>query len=385
VGPGAFSVKGASIFRGNGTEKLLSCGMEISRQYTLELLVALLAVPLLLGTALAVGRWLVKRADVPLGVRFKIAASALCAYLPLSAYQWIVTMQFATLSKGPTDVLVDGAAAPAKPFLFPEELLQALLALSIFFGALVAVKLVRRYFWDGWFERTQDAEAPKFVSDIGSACILGVALVIIATGVYHKDLSGLRLGSTVSVAVLGFASQDLLGNLLSGIALQIGSPFRKGDWLQIDGKRLQVREVNWRSTRMRSPDNVLVDVPNKTIASGTIVNLSAPTSERASSVIVGFEYSADPEAVKTCLIQAARSARAVMLEPAPRAVLKEFGDSSIRYELSFWVEREEYLFEAADAVRTAIWQEAQRRSLTLPCVASTATSTQGNKPTLGTA
>jgi small-conductance mechanosensitive channel len=74
-----------------------------------------------------------------------------------------------------------------------------------------------------------------------------------------------------------------------------------------------------------------------------------------------------------------------MLEPAPRAVLKEFGDSSIRYELSFWVEREEYLFEAADAVRTAIWQEAQKRSLTLPCVASTAASTQGNKPALGTA
>jgi hypothetical protein len=191
-------------------------------------------------------------------------------------------------------------------------------------------------------------------------------LVLIATGVYHKDLSGLRLGSTVSVAVLGFASQDLLGNLLSGIALQIGSPFRKGDWLQLDGRRLQVQEVNWRSTRMRSADNVLVDVPNKTIAGGTIVNLSAPTSERASSVVVGFEYKASPEEVKACLVLAARSSKGVMAMPAPKAILKEFADSSIRYELSFWVEKEEHLLDALDSVRTAIWLETQKQGLTMP-------------------
>ena len=345
---------------------LLGVSMDLSRQYTLELLSALCAVPVLLGIALALGRWMVKRGNVPLGIRFRIAATAFCSYVPLSVYQWVAEAQFVAQTKGPSDVLVDGAAAPPKPFLFPEELLQGLLALSILFGALVAVKLVRRYFWDGWFERTQDAEAPKFVSDIGSACILGLALVVIATGVYHKDLSGLRLGSTVSVAVLGFASQDLLGNLLSGIALQIGSPFRKGDWLQLDGRRLQVQEVNWRSTRMRSADNVLVDVPNKTIAGGTIVNLSAPTSERASSVVVGFEYKASPEEVKACLVLAARSSKGVMAMPAPKAILKEFADSSIRYELSFWVEKEEHLLDALDSVRTAIWLETQKQGLTMP-------------------
>ncbi len=340
--------------------------MELSRQYTLELIGALCLIPVLLSITLAIGRWMERRAQVPLGVRFRLAAGFLCSYLPLAAYQWLVTAQSVAHTKGPSDVLVDGAAAPPKPFLFPEELLQALLAFSIFFAALVAIKLVRRYFWDGWFERTQDAEAPKFVSDIGSACILGLALVVIATGVYHKDLGGLRLGSTVSVAVLGFASQDLLGNLLSGIALQIGSPFRKGDWLLVDGKRLQVQEVNWRSTRMRSPDNVLVDVPNKTIAGGTITNLSAPTKERASSVQIGFEYSASPQDVKACLLKAARSAKNVMQEPPPRAFLKEFADSSIRYELFFWVEREEHLQEASDSVRTAIWEEAQKSGLNMP-------------------
>ena len=52
--------------------------------------------------------------------------------------------------------------------------------------------------------------------------------------------------------------------------------------------------------------------------------------------------------------------------PAPKAVLKEFADSSIRYELSFWVEKEEHLLDALDAVRSAIWLEAQKKGLTMP-------------------
>lgn len=340
--------------------------MKLSQQYTLELILALAAIPVLLLIALAVGRWLTRRIRVPLGVRYRIAVAAFFTWMPLAIYQYRVQSQFTANSKASSDVLVENAAVVPTPFLFPEPILQFLLALSILFTALVVVKLVRKYFWDEWFERTQDAEAPKFLSDIGSACIIGVSILMIATGVYHKDLSGLQLGSTVSVAVLGFASQDLLGNLLSGVALQIGSPFKKGDWLLLDGKRLQVREVNWRSTRMRSPDNVLVDVPNKTIAGSTIVNLSAPTAERASTVVVGFEYEVPPSSVKACLTRAVKAAPGVMADPSPRVLLKDFGDSAIHYEVAFWVDCEERLIEVSDAVKTAIWYEAQKDGLRMP-------------------
>jgi small-conductance mechanosensitive channel len=339
--------------------------MEIARQYTLELVCALLSIPVLLSTGLALRRLLVNRYHVPLGIRYKIACAALSAHLPLYIYQWTVELQFAARAKTPSDVAMDNATAPVHPFLFPEALLRGLLAISILFCALTLVQLVRKYFWDDWFERTMEAEAPKFLSDIGSACIVGLSLVLIATGVYHKDLSGLQLGSTVSVAVIGFASQDLLGNLLSGIALQIGSPFKKGDWLLIDSRRLQVQEVNWRSTRMRSPENVLVDVPNKTIAGGTIVNLSAPTAERALRVTVGFDHGAAPEEVKACLLSAANSARNVLSTPAPKAALKDFAEAAIHYELVFWVANEDSLMEASDSVQTAIWHAAKHSGLKL--------------------
>jgi small-conductance mechanosensitive channel len=337
--------------------------MDAARQYTLELLCALAAIPVLLSAGLGLRRLLVNRYRAPLGVRYTIACAALSAYLPLFVYQWTVEAQFAARSKAPADVAVENATAPASPLLFPEALLQALLAIFILFCALTLVQLVRKYFWDEWFEKNRDSEAPKFLSDIGSACIVGLSLVLIATGVYHKDLSGLELGSTVSVAVIGFASQDLLGNLLSGIALQIGSPFKKGDWLLIDSRRLQVQEVNWRSTRMRSSENVMVDVPNKTIAGGTIINLSAPTSERALRVIVGFNHNAEPAQVKQCLLQTVSASRLVLSSPPPKALLKDFTDAAVQYELVFWVADEDSMSEASDAVRTEIWHAARRNNL----------------------
>ncbi len=336
--------------------------------YKLELGIAVASIPALTLAVLWLGRVLRRRAGIPLNLRFKVSACAFAAYAPLRAYQWMVERRMAVAAAGKAaagEVRVEGGAAPVSPLLLPEWILQALLAVGILFGAFLAVGLVRRYFWDGWFERTQEAKAPRFVSDLGAVLIVGISVLGVARGVFEWDLSGLQLGSTVSVAVLGFASQDLLGNLLSGIALQVASPFKPGDWLLLDGRRLQVVEVNWRATRMRSPDNVLVEVPNKSVAGGMITNLSAPTRERATSFVLGLDPEAEPDAVKACLKEAVMRAPGVLAEPSAKVLLKEFGEGVIRYEVTFWVGGEEQLGEALDAVKTSVWREARARGFRL--------------------
>lgn len=313
---------------------------------TFEPVLAIALIPLASFVCLWGGRWMQRRLEVPLGLRFKVMVWTLCAYFPLG------------LLGAPLPDWLAGRLVPS--------LRLGLLAVAIFSGALLLVSLIRRYFWNGWFQRIQGARAPRFVSDVGSALIVGGSLVFIAQGVFGLQVMDLKLGSTVSVAVLGFACQDLLGNLLSGIALQIASPFKPGDWLQLDGRRLQVLEVNWRATRLRSPDNVLVEVPNKTVAGGTIVNLSAPTQERASSVLVGLEYSAAPEAAKACLKASAERTKGVLSDPPPRVLLKDFGELAVQYEVSFWVANEESLADASDALRTHIWHDLQEAGLKMP-------------------
>jgi small-conductance mechanosensitive channel len=222
-------------------------------------------------------------------------------------------------------------------------------------AAGVVAGLVRRHFWEGWVMRKRGKRVPRLLVDLSGVVLVGGALVYVAESVYGADLSALKLGSTVSVAVLGFASQDLLGNLLSGMALQMASPFKPGDWLLLDGRRLQVVEVNWRSTRMRSPDNILVEVPNKTVAGGVITNLSAPTEERATTVGVVVESGAPPREVKACLAEAVSRVEGVMAEPPVRVNVKEFLEAGVSYEVVFWVRGEEVLGEVSDAVRVAVW------------------------------
>src|SRR5260370_1240065 len=85
-------------------------------------------------------------------------------------------------------------------------------------------------------------------------------------------------------------SYDLLGNIIAGIALEIGKPFKTGDWLVFDNRHMEVIEVNWRSTRLRTNDDAHLDVPNKTIAGSTITNLTMLTRHHAIRIQVGFDY-----------------------------------------------------------------------------------------------
>jgi small-conductance mechanosensitive channel len=342
--------------------------MDFSRPFLAHLAAATAAIPLLFPLLLWIGRVLKYRLRVPFGLRYRLFAAAFSGWLPLRVYAWWVTRPVPGAAKGPADVQRVGEPQPLEAFQVPEELLRILLAVSVFCAALVLVKVIRKHLWDDWYERTQDTEAPKFVGDICSAAVVGASLLLIAWGVYDSNLKVFELSSTVSVAVLGFASQDLLGNLLAGIALQISSPFRKGDWLLLDHRRLQVQEVNWRSTRMRSSDNVLVDVPNKTIAGGIITNLSAPTPERAATVTVPVGYAVSPNRVKEALLQAATGTPGVLPSPSPKVTVRDFGENAVLYDVTVWVEAEEHQTEVADRLRVRIWEAAGDQGFALHAV-----------------
>jgi small-conductance mechanosensitive channel len=73
-----------------------------------------------------------------------------------------------------------------------------------------------------------------------------------------------------------------------------------------------------------------------------------------------------PEQVKECMVNAASTASYVMSNPSPIAILREFGDSAMHYEVKFWVEREELVMDACDCVRTKIWHAARKANLKMP-------------------
>jgi hypothetical protein len=96
------------------------------------------------------------------------------------------------------------------------------------------------------------------------------------------------------------------------------------------------------------------------------VNLTYPTREHAVRLTVGFDYAVPPNFVKDRMVHAAATAPGVLAKPAPKVFLKTFSDSSILYEIKFWLEDESRFNDIVDAIKTNVWYEAQRNGIRIP-------------------
>ncbi len=193
-----------------------------------------------------------------------------------------------------------------------------------------------------------------------------VVLLVLRFGYHRNDLPSVLAASGVVGIVLGFALQDSLGNLIAGVAIQIGRPFQVGDWLLIDGQHVKAVEINWRSTRFITNDEVQLDVPNQQIVRQTIVNYHGGGSLHAMRLEVSIDYDVPPNRVKDLLARAASAAQGVLPEPQPVVFLKGFGDSAVNYEVRYWINDHQINGPVADAVRTNIWYALRRHAVKIP-------------------
>ncbi len=303
--------------------------------------VSALAIYLLL---LAVGRWLKRRRGLHLGLAYQTGA--------LSTAGWIVAR-----------------------VLFPAwDLRRELGAAAIICAVSALLPLFTQQFLPWFFESRRKMPVPRFLREVLGIVIVLATLLLVLQLDYDVQIPGLIAGSGIVALAIGLAAQDLLGNLIAGFTLHFGRPFQVGDWLLLDHQHVQVTEINWRSTRFRTPDDVQLDVPNAHIVKQTITNYSG--HRRAGSVgerrphglrlEVGVEYSAPPNRVRDVLAGAAAAAPGILAQPAPEVFVKGFGDSAVTYEVRYWIDDHARHNPIADAVRTNIWYALRRECLSIP-------------------
>jgi small-conductance mechanosensitive channel/CRP-like cAMP-binding protein len=288
--------------------------------------------------ALTIGRLLKRRAGVRLGVPFQLFCITLAFYAAISVYGLHVGWRNH----------VDAAA--------------------ILLSTAFVVALLDHYLWDAYFEKKRQTTIPHFLRQVVALFIYLIALLLVLSVVYHAEtqLKGLLAGSGIAAIVLGFATQDLFGGIIAGIALQISRPYKVGDWLNIQDRFAEVMEINWRSTRLRTNDGIYLDIPNYAIARGTIVNLHYPTQTHAMRLRVGVDYNVPPNRVKDSLLRATSSAEGVMPEPHPKVYVMDFAESAVTYEIKFWMGNHAAYNDICDAIRTNIWYEFKRQRITIP-------------------
>lgn len=144
------------------------------------------------------------------------------------------------------------------------------------------------------------------------------------------------LGGALAIGV-GFGSQNMLKNFISGIILLMERPLKVGDLVQIDDVSGIIERIGARSTVMRSFTNVQIIVPNSEFLEKKLTNWTLSDDLVRTSVSIGVSYSSRIEEVMKLLTQAVKDHPKVL--PAPEAVVlfSDFGDSSLKFEIHFWI------------------------------------------------
>ena len=157
----------------------------------------------------------------------------------------------------------------------------------------------------------------------------------------------------------------MLANVIGGFTLLYTHPFGSGDYVEIAGQSGTVQEVGIAYTRLTTPDNKLVSIPNSAVVSAQIVNYTV-TGTRRVDIAISASYDAPAEKVLEALKEAAKVATALE-DPAPFAAVKNYGDSAIEYVLQVWCKTEDYwttLFDANQNVKTVF--DAKGIQMTYP-------------------
>ena len=288
--------------------------------------------------ALTAGRFLKRRAGVRLGIPFQLFSLTLAFYAAITVYG------------------------------LPTDWRNHLGAILILLATTLVVALVDRYVWDVYFEGKKQTPIPHFPRQLAALLIYLVALIGVLWYGYHAGrwLTGLLATSGIAAILIGLAGQNLLGGIIAGVSLQISRPYKVGDWLQVGERFAEVMEINWRSTRLRTNDNIYLDIPNNEIIRQTIVNLHYPTELHAMRVRVGVDYNTPPNRVKDALFHAVSTAAGVLANPPVKIFLVDFSDHAIAYELKFYMGDHARINEINDAVRTNIWYELKRQRIRIP-------------------
>jgi len=184
------------------------------------------------------------------------------------------------------------------------------------------------------------------------------------------DPSSLLTTSAVITAVLAFAMQDTLGNVLGGVALQLDNSLQTGDWVRLDDLTGRVVQIRWRQTTIRTRNGEMVVVPNSQLMRGrfTVVGReSRPDSPSRRWIWFNVTYESPPALVIQKIEKVISTADIpnVARDPAPSCVLMEFGPGYARYALRYWMVDPQPDDPTDSAVRVHVLAALQRAGMRL--------------------
>ena len=210
-----------------------------------------------------------------------------------------------------------------------------LTAAGICVGAIVIATIAGRVVNSLLRRRTDGASlAIAFVARLVRWTIVLVGLVY-AAGQVGVEIGPLVGALGITGLAVALALQPVLQNLFAGVVLQTERPIDCGEEVETMNHKGTVLDVTSRATIVQTYDGEVVHIPNSAVLDDAIVNHTR-NGVRRSTVVVGVAYASDVEAACAVLAAAAAGVDRVHAHPAPQALAKDFGSSSIDIDVDYW-------------------------------------------------
>jgi small-conductance mechanosensitive channel len=136
---------------------------------------------------------------------------------------------------------------------------------------------------------------------------------------------------------IGFGLQGIVNNFVSGLILLFERPVRAGDYIELDGKWAEVKNIGLRATTAQTFDQADVIIPNADLVSNQVINWTLSNRRVRLIIPVGVAYGSDIELVMKTLLACAKENSGIAGEPPPQVLFQSFGESSLDFELRVWV------------------------------------------------
>ena len=212
-------------------------------------------------------------------------------------------------------------------------------AIILLVVGILAIRIVAKIVTAALEKTKMEKAAHTLILSVVRVTLYILLALMTATKLGIDVTSIVALASVLTLAV-SLALQNILANVIGGFTILSTQPFHSGDYVDIGADSGTVVEIGMSYTKLQTPDNKVISIPNSTVVAAEVVNYSVSETRRV-EIPVTASYDAPVQKVLDALVVAGTIDN-VLLDPAPMAVVMDYGESSISYQLRVWVKNADY-------------------------------------------
>lgn len=196
--------------------------------------------------------------------------------------------------------------------------------------------------------------------------IIVVIALLGALDIIGVKLTLLLAGSAALLVGVGLGLQQVFNDIVSGIIILFEGSVSIGDIVELDNIVGKVKSISVRTSKIESRDRIVIIVPNSKLVSDNVINWSHKRDITRFNIKVGVAYGSNVKLVMQLLIESAEAHPDVVSDPAPKARLVDFGESSLDFELLFFTKKMFDIEFVKSEIRVSIEEKFRDNNVTIP-------------------